>query len=144
MAVPSVRCLTRLTARPVAISRATPLRSVASRNARYASPQKSFQPSFRRTYATNPAPKSSRTGLYVALALALAGGAGSYFYLNNGSSAHLQDSSAGEKRGVFTPIKDDYQKVYNEIAKRLEEFDDYDDGSYGPVIIRLAWHCSGT
>lgn len=21
---------------------------------------------------------------------------------------------------------------------------DYDDGSYGPVLVRLAWHCSGT
>lgn len=22
--------------------------------------------------------------------------------------------------------------------------DDYDDGSYGPVLVRLAWHASGT
>ena len=29
-------------------------------------------------------------------------------------------------------------------AKRLEEKDDYDDGSYGPVLVRLAWHASGT
>lgn len=45
---------------------------------------------------------------------------------------------------MFTPSKEDYQKVYNEIARHLEEKDDYDDGSYGPVIVRLAWHCSGT
>jgi cytochrome c peroxidase len=45
---------------------------------------------------------------------------------------------------VFTPKFEDYQKVYNEIAARLEEKDDYDDGSYGPVLVRLAWHCSGT
>ena len=24
------------------------------------------------------------------------------------------------------------------------EAEDYDDGSYGPVLVRLAWHCSGT
>lgn len=24
------------------------------------------------------------------------------------------------------------------------EKDDYDDGSYGPVLVRLAWHASGT
>jgi len=22
--------------------------------------------------------------------------------------------------------------------------EDYDDGSYGPTLVRLAWHCSGT
>jgi len=42
------------------------------------------------------------------------------------------------------PKQEDYQKVYNEIAARLEEKDDYDDGSYGPVLVRLAWHASGT
>jgi cytochrome c peroxidase len=38
----------------------------------------------------------------------------------------------------------DYQQVYNEIARRLEENLDYDDGSYGPILVRLAWHASGT
>ena len=45
---------------------------------------------------------------------------------------------------VFKPTKEDYQKVYNAIAELLLEKDDYDDGSYGPVLVRLAWHCSGT
>jgi cytochrome c peroxidase len=45
---------------------------------------------------------------------------------------------------VFTPKLEDYQRVYDGIAKRLEEKDDYDDGSYGPVLLRLAWHASGT
>ena len=56
----------------------------------------------------------------------------------------MKKGSSGETRGVFTPKKEDYQQVYNDIAKLLEEKDDYDDGSYGPVIVRLAWHCSGT
>jgi len=40
----------------------------------------------------------------------------------------------------------DYQKVYNAIAEILEPDEDkeYDDGSYGPVLVRLAWHASGT
>lgn len=42
------------------------------------------------------------------------------------------------------PTKEDYQKVYNEIASRLEEDYNYDDGSYGPILVRLAWHASGT
>ena len=33
-------------------------------------------------------------------------------------------------------------QVYNKIASKLDA--DYDDGSYGPVLVRLAWHASGT
>lgn len=64
--------------------------------------------------------------------------------MNNNGAITLKEGSAKETKGIFTPTKDDYQKVYNEIAKLLEEKDDYDDGSYGPVLLRLAWHCSGT
>jgi hypothetical protein len=35
-----------------------------------------------------------------------------------------------------------YQDVYNAIANLLDA-NDYDDGSYGPVLVRLAWHTSG-
>jgi len=80
---------------------------------------------------------SSNTGLYALLGLGAAGGAGYYFYSNS-------DATAGAAAKVFTPTEKDYQNVYNEIAKRLEEKDDYDDGSYGPVLVRLAWHASGT
>ncbi|KAF1839117.1 cytochrome c peroxidase mitochondrial precursor [Decorospora gaudefroyi] len=47
-------------------------------------------------------------------------------------------------RKIFVPRFEDYQKVYDHIAKRLEDQDEYDDGSYGPVVLRLAWHASGT
>lgn len=70
------------------------------------------------------------------------GGAGYYFYTQGNGS--LYSGSASETKGIFTPKQEDYQKVYNEIAARLEEKDDYDDGSYGPVLVRLAWHASGT
>lgn len=36
-----------------------------------------------------------------------------------------------------------YQKVYNAVADLLENLD-YDDGSYAPVLVRLAWHAAGT
>lgn len=37
----------------------------------------------------------------------------------------------------------DYAAVKAEIAERLDN-DDWDDGSYGPILVRLAWHASGT
>ena len=43
---------------------------------------------------------------------------------------------------VATPVEVkplDYQEVYNAIADILDD-DSYDDGSYGPLFVRLAWH----
>lgn len=136
----SARTLTRLT------PRASPLTAALKptpRNARLPLPRHTFPSSSRRTYASAP-PTKSNTGLYVSIVALLAAGGAGYFYLNNGGITELKKGSSGETRGVFTPTKDDYQQVYNLIAKLLEEKDDYDDGSYGPVLLRLAWHCSGT
>lgn len=97
-----------------------------------------FRQHSRRGYASSAGGSgSSNTGLIAGLAIAaMAGGAGYYYY----SDAFASDS----KTTVFAPSKDDYQKVYDAIAKRLVEKDEYDDGSYGPVLVRLAWHASGT
>jgi len=38
----------------------------------------------------------------------------------------------------------DWQAVRKEIAMILDSNLDYDDGSYGPVLVRLAWHAAGT
>ncbi|KAI6711048.1 hypothetical protein JHW43_006398 [Diplocarpon mali] len=111
----------------------------SARNTAFALPRQAFRQQSRRGYASEPAKSSSGLGIGIG-ALALAGGAGFYFY-NNGT---LLSGSAGETSGLVTPKFEDYQKVYNEIASRLEEKDDYDDGSYGPVLVRLAWHASGT
>jgi cytochrome c peroxidase len=43
----------------------------------------------------------------------------------------------------FVPTKADYEKVYQRIADSLDA-ENYDDGSYGPIYVRLAWHSSGT
>lgn len=37
----------------------------------------------------------------------------------------------------------DYAAIKNDIAEKLDD-DNWDDGSWGPVLIRLAWHSSGT
>ena len=41
------------------------------------------------------------------------------------------------------PAKPDYKAVKAAIADMLEK-EGYDDGSMGPVLVRLAWHASGT
>jgi cytochrome c peroxidase len=68
---------------------------------------------------------------------------GGYLYFNEPPKG--EDRLINRKpKEAFVPGFDDYQKVYDAIAKALEEHDDYDDGSYGPVLVRLAWHASGT
>lgn len=112
-----------------ALLRSTPATSSfrpAARSARFAVPVQGFRTTARRSYASEAGSgKSSGGGAIWGLALAVAGGAGAYFYLN------------GESK-PFVPTKEDYQKVYDEIAARLANETDYDDGSYGPVSISLA------
>jgi len=94
-------------------------------------------PLFMRQFASKTgreAPKQMQgnLGLYLGLAAVGAGG-GYYFWTQSGGDSEA--SAAG---------KVNYQKVYEAIAKILEENPEYDDGSYGPVFVRLAWHASGT
>jgi cytochrome c peroxidase len=117
---------------------------------------------------TGTPPPKSNTNLYIGLGLgaALAGGA---LYIYSSSSATAKEAGSAAKSAVqvakaasnFTPSKEDYQKagvtcisyaavmlitslqVYNKVAEILEA-DDYDDGSYVPILVRLAWHSSGT
>ena len=37
----------------------------------------------------------------------------------------------------------DYKAVEADLRKLIESAGKYDDGSYGPLFIRLAWHCAG-
>lgn len=109
---------------------------IAARNTfATAGPRVAFRQQGRRFYSSEPPKSSSSSFFWIAGAAAAAGGAGYYFYAQGSQPTTPQ---------VFKPTQADYQKVYNEIASRLDEKDDYDDGSYGPVLVRLAWHCSGT
>lgn len=109
-----------------AIARSAAVRP-AVRSSRLALPAHTFRTSFRRGYASEAeSGKSSNALLWGAGLAAL--GAGAYIYLNGA------DGNAQAKSGPFVPTKEDYQKVYNEIAARLDN-ENYDDGSYGPVRI---------
>lgn len=95
----------------------------------------------RRGYADSASPKSGGSStIYWLLSLgALVGGGGYYYYTKNSELFGGKSEPT-----IFVPGYEDYEKVYNAIAKRLEEYDEYEDGSYGPVVLRLAWHASGT
>lgn len=79
----------------------------------------------RRGYASEAGPGKSSSGGIWGIGLAVAAGAGAYFYLNGEATP----------KGPFVPTQADYQKVYDEIALRLANETDYDDGSYGPVSL---------
>ncbi|KAF8320800.1 heme peroxidase [Clavulina sp. PMI_390] len=95
-------------------------------------------------------PKSGgSSGLLIAVGLAAAAGGGYYVYTSSSDEARTAKTAGKEALQVgksfagFVPKKEDYQEVYNKIADLLDT-DNYDDGSYAPVLVRLAWHASGT
>ncbi|UZJ52056.1 hypothetical protein CBS101457_001376 [Exobasidium rhododendri] len=114
-----------------------------------------------RPYSTAPSggtsggSKVSGTNVLVAAGVLFAGGAGFYFYNQDGKK-DLLDVGVGRGASKLGGAKAksanqtgvgsfaDYQEVYNEIANELERDEKYDDGSFGPVLVRLAWHASGT
>jgi cytochrome c peroxidase len=97
-----------------------------------------FRKQSSRGYASESSSSGSSAWIWV-LGLAAVGGGGYYAY-----SQGVFDGAAGTNAKPFEPKFDDYQKVYDAIAAKLADETDYDDGSYGPVLLRLAWHASGT
>ena len=139
----AARTLTRLTARTAPIK--PNFRLTATHDARLSLQRQTFQPSSRRGYASSN--NKGSTTLWTSLGGLTVAGALAYYYWPNLETSYdetKKKGSAGVTKALSAPKKEDYQQVYNQIAKLLEEKDDYDDGSYGPVIVRLAWHCSGT
>lgn len=101
-----------------------------------AAPQQAFRKQGRRFYSSEAAKKGFTLKWHHVTGCGVAAWLGYWF------SQNYMKPAADAK--AFAPTKEDYQKVYNAIAARLEEKDDYDDGSFGPVLLRLAWHASGT
>lgn len=100
-----------------------------------------------RAYSTETgSSKGSGATVWLLLGALLAAGGGYYVYANPGeASTVLKEGKQSVKAATgFTPKLADYQTIYNKIAELLDEAGEYDDGSYGPILVRLAWHASGT
>jgi len=63
--------------------------------------------------------------------------------LSGGIAFVLHASTAPSDNKLATPSKVDYNEVRKSIAALLDD-NDFDDGSYGPLFVRLGWHASGT
>ncbi|KAF7782144.1 CAZyme family AA2 [Agaricus bisporus var. burnettii] len=132
------------------LRRAQPLRRVAF-SPSFAQRVSRSHPNVRR-FTTEPPPPpppppKSNTALYAGIGAAAVGGLALYFFTDFGKEADTAAKSAVQTTKSatgFVPGKEDYQKVYNRIAEIIDDAGDYDDGSYGPVVLRLAWHSSGT
>ncbi|KAL0956778.1 hypothetical protein HGRIS_002898 [Hohenbuehelia grisea] len=135
------------------------LRASARRTALAAAPRRVAQPSatvksaFRRFSTPPPAPEAKAGGssnalLYGAGGAVVLGAIGYWVFASDSGKEAATAAASGIQSGKaklnITPTKDDYQKVYNKIAELVQDAGDYDDGSYGPVLLRLAWHSSGT
>ncbi|KAF1988036.1 class II peroxidase [Aulographum hederae CBS 113979] len=120
-------------------STAATFRTTTTRNTARLPLRTNFRQHGRRGFASEAPRASGGSGSTIILALgfAAAAGGGYYIYTQNGDVKLKADAD-------FKPTEADYQKVYDHIAELLAERDEYEDGSYGPVIVRLAWHASGT
>ena len=120
---------------------------LAARSSRQTAVKEFFQSS-RRHYSSGPTRLKSNASAYIGITAAAAafGGAVYFYSAQQGKvpEVHIKQGSASQSIGIFEPSEEDYQKVYNTISRQIVEKDDYDDGSYGPVLVRLAWHASGT
>jgi cytochrome c peroxidase len=110
-------------------------------SARFGLPKQPFRRQSRRGYAHGAAPSSGASNAWIwGLGIAAVGGGGYYAY----SQGLFESKDTENVTKEFTPKFEDYQAVYNAVAQRLIDDDEYDDGSYGPVLVRLGWHASGT
>lgn len=93
-----------------------------------------------RAYSTGgQAPNDTKQGGFngVVPVVTLAAVAGVVYYYRDDLLALTSQGKA------YQPKQEDYQKVYNAIASTFDD-ENYDDGSWAPVVLRMCWHNCGT
>ncbi|KAG7193896.1 heme peroxidase [Scheffersomyces spartinae] len=102
------------------------------------------------------ASKTSGNSARWALGGASVAAIGAYLYYNNNNNNKNNNSKNIMKAGLFggatlnaaaasSKTFNDYQAIYNDIAEKVRENDEYDGGAgYFGILTRLAWHSSGT
>ncbi|KAI9708112.1 MAG: heme peroxidase [Bogoriella megaspora] len=147
---------TKITRSAIRSTSSTPfLHSATIHEARFAAAPQAFRRQTRRGFASGHSPlANNNTGVFWSLGLAAAGSVGYFAYARKQSPTPKTKTEPAEeakaearkeqKHSSFVPKQEDYQKVYNAIAQKLVDEDEYDDGSYGPIVLRLGWHASGT
>eukprot|EP00775_Hariotina_reticulata_P013829 gene13829-13948_t len=91
-----------------------------------------------------PRPLALTAGIIGGLAAVGAGlwAANEYGYINLSGAEKAVEKGINKVQATIEQ-KRDYAGVRKAIENLLDD-DNYDDGSYGPVFVRLAWHESGT
>ncbi|KAL6071288.1 heme peroxidase [Balamuthia mandrillaris] len=97
--------------------------------------------SSRRAFATAGARASTNT--FNRRNFAVAGAVGGAVLLGLGYSTTTQVNAAEASSSAKRSASADWAAIRKEIIAILDD-PNYDDGSYGPVLVRLAWHASGT
>lgn len=150
---PSIRQPTPLLRRTLLTSARTSIPRTAVRSTPRLSALPRPQNASKRPYSSGAeAPKKSSKAVPVSILLASVLGATYYLYSTNQLATYFPslagfadpEAAAKPRSGAgWSPSFADYQRVYNDIAASLDA-DEYDDGSYAPVLVRLGWHASGT
>ncbi|KAK9807871.1 hypothetical protein WJX72_011750 [[Myrmecia] bisecta] len=101
-----------------------------------------YSPQTARQFSSEVPKSGGRSALPWALGLLGASG-GIYYAKQNGYFDSLLGLPPAARVNPSKPFKPDYNAVREAIADILDK-EGYDDGSTGPILVRLAWHSSGT
>jgi len=88
--------------------------------------------------------KANNNGRFLWSLLGLGTGLGLALLIPSIASAKEEEQKECDKSKSCKLTCEQVTQISKSIAAILDAGNNYDDGSYGPLFIRLAWHCAGT